>query len=113
MSGRQEMWLGLDSCRWRPLPFVRTDPGEGMVMAHRDRVLSVVMLLVVLVVAVCATVQESRALERSWTTTTWLKDGQVHMLGDLDGELYFVNQFQLWKTDGTPTGTVPLPGPSP
>ena len=80
---------------------------------HRDRVPSGTMVLVVLIVALCAGFHESWALERSWTATTWLKNGQVHMLGDLNGELYFVSGFGLWKTDGTPAGTVPLPGPSP
>lgn len=77
------------------------------------RAVRAAVLVVVLVVLALGVGQASWALERSWTATTWLKDGSVHMLGSLNGELYFVSQFGLWKTNGTPGGTVMLPNASP
>ena len=86
-------------------------------VAHRggNGVSSTAALLVVLVVVVCAlgAFQASWALERSSTVITWLKDGAVHFLGERNGELYFVSQAQLWKTNGTPAGTVLLSNATP
>jgi ELWxxDGT repeat protein len=45
--------------------------------------------------------------------TARLTDADPFFLGQLNGELYFSAQSQLWKTDGTPAGTLPLTSATP
>ena len=46
------------------------------------------------------------ALERTAAVLVKLADGSPYLLGGSNGELYFELGSQLWKTDGTPTGTM-------
>src|SRR5712692_9934510 len=69
---------------------------------------SAAMAAGLLVLSALGAVQDTWALERSQLVSAWLKDSRVYMLGELDGELYFSSQSRLWKTDGTPAGTVLL-----
>ena len=52
--------------------------------------------------------QQAAALQRSALSTAQLTDTDTFFLAQLSGELYFAIRSQLWKTDGTPAGTVPL-----
>jgi ELWxxDGT repeat protein len=77
---------------------------RGQTCARRAVLVALSMIVLCGVPAVSA----EGALERTWTVATALKDGAIHVLGDFDGELYFISESRVWKTNGSVAGTVQL-----
>jgi ELWxxDGT repeat protein len=53
-------------------------------------------------------VASGSALERSAPAVVKLADGSPYFLGSMNGELYYAFDAHLWKTDGSPAGTIML-----
>jgi ELWxxDGT repeat protein len=66
------------------------------------------MIAILLVLASISPLQNVSALEKSSTVAVALADDSPYFIGEMNGELYYKFQSQLWKTDGTSAGTVLL-----
>ena len=82
------------------------------------------LIVIALVLWSLAPVPHAFALERSTTAVMRLVDDSSYFLGEMNGMLFYEFQSQLWRTDGTPAGTILLteadplspysvPGPNP
>jgi hypothetical protein len=61
-----------------------------------------------LVASAGVAVPEASALERSVAVVVPLADDPRYFLGGANGKLYFKLRSALWRTDGTPAGTILL-----
>ena len=74
----------------------------------KKKLISVILgaILILMILSSSAYLQDVSALERTTTAAVALANGSPYFLGDMNGELYYIFQSHLWKTDGTPAGTV-------
>ena len=81
----------------------------GRRLDRRSRFLVKWLAPVVLLVASSGVaVPPASALERSVAVAVPLADDHPYFLGGANGELYFKLRSELWRTDGTPAGTILL-----
>ena len=71
------------------------------------------MIAILLVLASISPLQNVSALEKMTTVAVALADDSPYFIGEMNGELYYKFQSQLWKTDGTSARTSLLSTVSP
>ena len=74
-------------------------------MKKRMLTIRIGIIAILLVVASTSFLKNASALEKMSTVAVALADDSPYFIGEMNGELYYKFQSQLWKTDGTTEGT--------